>query len=403
MKARFTVFLLFVVILGGCSLFGGEETPVAQEQPTNTPQRRSTSTPFGPEPSPTTASATDTPTPAPTATVVISRHGPDNFPENVSPLTGLVVENQALLERRPLAVKITLMPRSSRPQWGLSLADIVFEYYQNGGISRFHTIFLSNDSEMAGPIRSARFPDEALIRMHKSIFAFGSADFRVLNRFRFADFSPYLVNEYPAGCPPMCRYEPTTHNHLVTNTPELSEYISNQGLENGRQNLNGMLFDSLVPTGGQPGTVANTRFGPQIYHRWEYDPTTGAYLRNQDVQDDLGGAGEEYGPLIDQMTDEQITAANVVVLLVPHDYFSRSPEIIEMNLAGSGDAFAFRDGQVYQVRWNVPAQDSVLYLTNPDGSLFPYKPGKTWYTIIGTSSLQSQPEDGTWRFEFRIP
>jgi hypothetical protein len=402
MRTRFPLFLLLVFILGGCSLFGGEETQVAPDA-TNTPQRQNTATPFEPDPSPTISEATDTPTPEPTATIVISRYGPDNFPENVSPLTGLVVENQSLLERRPLAVKITLMPRSSRPQWGLSLADIVYEYYQNGGISRFHTIFLSNDSQMAGPIRSARFPDEALIRMNKSIFAYGSADFRVRNRFGFLDFAPYLVSEYPAGCPPMCRYEPTTHNHLVTNTPELSQYISDQGLENGRQNLNGMLFDSQVPPGGQPGTVANTRYGPQIYHRWEYDPPSGTYLRHQDIQDDLGGAGEEYGPLIDQMTEEQIATENVVVLFVPHQYFSQSPEIIEMTLAGSGDALAFRDGQVYQVRWNVPAQDQVLYLTNPDGSLYPYKPGTTWYSILGTSSRQSLPEDGTWRFEFRIP
>jgi hypothetical protein len=362
-----------------------------------------TSTPFEPDPSPTAIVPTDTPTPEPTPTLLLTRIGPDNFPANVSPLTGLVVSDPSLLERRPLAVKVALIPRSSRPQYGLSFADIVYEYYQNGGISRFHSIFLSNDAEQVGPIRSARFPDTSLIRSYKSIFAFGSADARVLDRFETLEFFPYLVNEYPAGCQPMCRLEPNGLNHLVTNTEELSKYITEQGLENGRQDLNGMLFDSQVPAGGQPAEVVNTRIGPQVYHRWEYDAATGHYLRLQDTQDDLGGAGEEYAPLVDRITEDQISAANVVVLKIPHEYFSRSPEIIEMNILGSGDGYAFRDGQYYEVKWNVPNQNSVLYLTYPDGTPFPYKPGNTWYTIIGTSSITSQPEPGTWRYDFRIP
>jgi Protein of unknown function (DUF3048) N-terminal domain/Protein of unknown function (DUF3048) C-terminal domain len=401
MKARLVFLLIVCLILGGCSLFGGTEQPT--EQPASPTPERSTSTPFKPDPSPTVRLATDTPTPDPTPTEVVARYGPDNFPSNVDPLTGLLVANPDLLERRILAIKVTLMPRSSRPQWGLSLADLVYEYYQNGGISRFHTIFLSNDAEQVGPIRSARFPDSALIRMYKSIFAFGSADSRVLDRFAYSEFYPYLVSEYPASCPPMCRVEPNTLNHLVTNTENLRQYISDQGLENDRQNLDGMLFDSATPQGGEQVNVISARFGPQIYHRWEYDPATGRYLRFQDTQDDLNGAGEAYGPLVDRLTDEQISTANVVVLLVPHEYYSQSPEIIEMTLAGSGDGYAFRDGRMYPVKWNVPDQTSVLYLTNPDGTLFPYKPGNTWYTLLGTTSKISQPETGTWRFDFRIP
>ena len=52
----------------------------------------------------------------------------------------------------------------------------------------------------------------------------------------------------------------------------------------------------------------------------------------------------------------------------------RSPARV---VSGSGPAYAFRDGMVYEVRWNIPAPDSVLYLTNPDGTPFPYKPGNT--------------------------
>ncbi|NIP43226.1 MAG: DUF3048 domain-containing protein, partial [candidate division Zixibacteria bacterium] len=61
----------------------------------------------------------------------------------------------------PIAMKIPLMPRgSARPQWGLSLADHVYEYYLEKGITRFIAIFFGNNAERAGPIRSGRLFDE---------------------------------------------------------------------------------------------------------------------------------------------------------------------------------------------------------------------------------------------------
>ncbi|MCK5315778.1 MAG: DUF3048 C-terminal domain-containing protein, partial [Anaerolineales bacterium] len=74
-----------------------------------------------------------------------------------------------------------------------------------------------------------------------------------------------------------------------------------------------------------------------------------------------------------------------------------------INLEGSGQAYTFRDGQVYQVKWNRPTQDSVLYLTYPDGSAFPYKQGVTWYQVVGGYSTVEEREAGAWRFEQHFP
>ena len=42
-------------------------------------------------------------------------YGPDNFPNEINPLTGLPAAYPALLDRRPLAVKISNGPRGIRP------------------------------------------------------------------------------------------------------------------------------------------------------------------------------------------------------------------------------------------------------------------------------------------------
>jgi hypothetical protein len=108
--------------------------------------------------------------------------------------------------------------------------------------------------------------------------------------------------------------------------------------------------------------------------------------------------------LIDRLNDQQISAANVVILLARHEYYQQPPnEIIDILLSGSGTAYAFRDGQMYQVQWNRPSTNSVLTLTNLDGSPFAYKPGNTWFQVVGVTTQATQQSDDSWRFNFKFP
>ena len=171
-----------------------------------------------------TPAATETPTATATPEYPVEGYGPSGFPTDINPLTGLKVADPALLDRRPLAIKVPNLPRTVRPQWGLSLADIVYEYYTEEGSTRFIGLFLGNNAETVGPIRSARFFDGNIVRMYKAILAFGSGDQRVRNRLYSAEYANRLVSEYPAKCPPMCRYEPNGVDYLITNTAELTKY-----------------------------------------------------------------------------------------------------------------------------------------------------------------------------------
>jgi hypothetical protein len=83
-------------------------------------------------------------------------YGPSYFPEDVDPLTGLPGDDLRLFQRRPIVIKVTNFPRSVRPQWGLSQADQVFEYYIGDEMSRFIGIFYGKDASRVGPVRSAR-------------------------------------------------------------------------------------------------------------------------------------------------------------------------------------------------------------------------------------------------------
>lgn len=410
MKTLFGLFFI-VFVITACSL--GGPTPTEEIEIQKNPE--SSASPTQPEPTateiPPTTTVTATFTPTATPTYPVEGFGPDDFPMDVNPLTGLFVANARVLDKRPVAVKINVVPRTgTRPPWGLSNADIVFDYYQNSGYTRFHTIFYGEDTELAGPIRSARFPDHFLIRMYKSIFAYGSADPLINERLFNAEYSDRLVLEGGGSklCPPddkapLCRYDPQGYSFLLGGTSEIHAYAQDQGVLDNRQNLDGMYFNVESPSGGQTALNVNIRYSNDDYVLWEYDQSTEKYLRSQDDSYD-DGEGETFAPLIDRNNDDQISAENVVVLLMEHSYYRKPPaEIVEILVSGSGPAYAFRDGKMYEVRWNVPGPDRVLYLTYEDGTPFPYKPGNTWYQVVGQSSTISEPDDETWRFEFLLP
>src|SRR5216684_927532 len=106
-----------------------------------------------------TASATTEPTITPTAGPTASPTleptpkgavGPFNFPPNVNPLTGEVVADPAVLQRRPLAVKISNAPPLVRPQAGIGDADLVFEHLTEGRLTRFTAVFWTHTPPRVG-------------------------------------------------------------------------------------------------------------------------------------------------------------------------------------------------------------------------------------------------------------
>jgi hypothetical protein len=102
------------------------------------------------------------------------------------------------------------------------------------------------------------------------------------------------------------------------------------------------------------------------------------------------------------LTKAPITADNVVTILVPHNYYSVVPEIVDMQFLGTGTAYLFRDGQAYKVKWSRPSANSVLTLVGEDGKPFPFKPGNTWVEVMGAYSKVEQ-KGNDWRFTFYIP
>lgn len=344
------------------------------------------------------------PTPEPTMTSAPAYPpegmGPESFLPGFNPLTGLPVVPENL-ERRPILVKVENLPRNHRPQFGLSRADLVFEYYTEEGTTRFAALFYGQNAEKVAPIRSARYVDIRLVQGYKAILVFGGAYEKLWNRLVSSDFGSRLLVEGYNSCPALCRYDPDGSNLLMADTTRLRDLVQARSIENSRQQLTGMFFQMQPPAGGQAAQRVFVRYSGAIYNRWDYDPFSGRYLRFVDAEDDLSHSAEVYVPAVDRLDGSPIAADNLVV--VQARYFqadaNASGEVLDVELQGSGAATLFRDGHAYALRWQREKAEDVLSLTGQDGQPFPFKPGSTWFELISTVSPAEQHAEA-WRFTF---
>jgi hypothetical protein len=162
-------------------------------------------------------------------------------PLEINPLTGRESSLPGLLDRRPVIVKVQNLPRP-RMQWGISSADLVFEYYTEFGTTRFAALYYGENPPMVAPIRSGRWMDMHLVRMYDSVLVFGSAYEDLLKALFNSEFGDRVLIEHPGTCPVICRYDPNGKNYLMTDLRAMNEYLVQLEVDNSRQDMNGMSF-----------------------------------------------------------------------------------------------------------------------------------------------------------------
>ncbi len=403
LSGRGLVLLALAALLIGCTqplaLLPGaqgnasvEASATATEPTSDTPPSKTPSpVPVLPTASPTATevpTATATPTPAPLGPI---------FSPGINPLTGLAVDDPALLERRPMGIKVSNFPRSLRPHTGLSLADLVFEYYTEEGMTRFLAFYLGHDAPKVGPLRSVRLVDGQLVKMYNGILAFVGGDPFVLGRVIGTIGSSRAFSQSPSTCPAICREGNGNVNSVFAKTAELTALAKSQGA----QNLDGMVFASEPPPGGVAGTLLHVQFSNGARAEWRWSPDLGAYQR---WSEDLVDGQVVMKPLTERLTEEQIQSPNVVVAYAWYARGSGNEKYnIEFVYRRTGRAEVFRDGMMYEGFWLAEDSTSPLQFIDSAGNPLPLKPGPTWIEVVGENSTPTETAPGEWNVRFRFP
>ena len=386
------VLMTAVLLISGCTQSAPRDLSDLEE--TAVVQTLTAMAPTLPPPTETpTPTATSTPTPTPTK---VTSLGPDNFPADVNPLTGLQVEDPSLLERRPVIVKVANYPAVGRPHAGLSYADIVLEYYIGEGSNRFAALYYGQDASKIGPVRSGRLVDPELARMYQAVLAFsGANEENVLPRI-YDLLGNRILTE--GNCPGLCRDDYTVVG-VFANSADVTTTLAARGVTQSKPDLTGMLFDTKLPSGGRKAEKATLFYNYLDKGDWVYDESSGKYLRWIENANNY----EQMIPLVDRLNNEQLAFSNVIMAYATYtEYSSVLHDIAVWDNTSGMKAVVFRDGQAYDVTWKASSQEKPIQFFDAQGNLFPLKPGNTWINLIGSSS-NLEVSNAEWLFTFRMP
>ncbi|MGQ9851589.1 MAG: DUF3048 domain-containing protein, partial [Aggregatilineaceae bacterium] len=325
---------------------------------------------------------TATPVSAPTR-VAAALAAPAALPQDTNPLTGLPVPDPTLLKRRPIAAKISNAPDSVRPQAGLGAADLVFEHYVEGGLTRFTALYWSHTPPRLGSIRSARLIDLELAQMYGALLVYSGANEPIRQRIAASPFAARAYEGVTVGTPLYFR-DPTIEapHNLFAVPAQVWARASSDGV-NDPPDLRAMVFSEAPPQGSQSVSAVTIDYGPDLV-RWTYDATSHRYSRTVDGL-----------PHTDADTGAPITAANVIILFVPHrdeesipvgEWNGETIYSTEIQLWTVGPALILRDGVALQGYWMRWEADAPLTLWADDQATrpIPLRPGTSWFQIVPT-------------------
>ncbi len=310
-------------------------------------------------------------------------------------------------KHRPLGIMIE-NHENTRPQSGLSSADVIYEAVAEGGITRFLSVFYCQDVGTVGPIRSARtyfldfiseYGDFPLYAHVGGANQPGPAD--ALSQIDSYNWGGYNdMNQFSIGFPTFWRDynrlgHPTDTEHtMYSTTQKLWDYAkSSRGLSNVDKQGNSW-NDKFVSYSFKDDDSASERPATENVHLefwssmpnysvdWIYDKASNLYKRVHGGQ-----------PHIDLDTKSQLTAKNVVALFMvqnnANDGYENNVHLL-YRTKGTGKASVFRDGKKIDATWRKDKRTSKTLLFDTDGNPIKFDRGLIWFSILPTDGVAKE-------------
>jgi len=331
--------------------------------------------------------------------------------DQICPLNGTKftqTEKDLWSQRRPLVVMIE-NHEESRPQSGLSKADVVYEAVAEGAITRFMAVFYCADAAFAlkndydiGPVRSARtyFLDWASeygdYPLYNHVGGAGqcndpTVDPRAkalcqIEKYGWKNKDTHSdLDQFALGFK-ICRREPdrighpvATEHSMYCSTFALWQTAADRKLTNVNykgiawdKSFRSWVFKDDAPSSGSVSPEFEFwKDYKQYVVRWDYDKVTNSYKRSNGGQ-----------PHLDFNTKEQITAKNVVIQFAKEQGPVDEHKHLLYTTIGTGRALIFKDGLVIEGKWSKQSRTERTLFFDGKGKEIKFNRGPIWIEIL---------------------
>ena len=369
---RFSALILALCLML-CACSSGE--PAATEAPateapvvTEAPATEAPATEAPATEAPTEAPATEAPTEAP----VVYRN----------PLTGEVMDQP--LETRIFSLSVG-NTHDALPQYGISKADVIWEIYVNGYVTRLLAMFTDVDSvEAIGSIRSQRYPFTDLAQSYDAIACSAGGSDAVMNDVKRSGVDYMNVDtgdetSYSYRDKARIRSGFAEYHSLFAKGNGLKDLAAKKGIDvtADPNKTYGMNFSENVQLNGDTAEKISITFrlgGSNKNTTMTYDQATGEYLFAQ------------YGKaIVDGYYDNAaVSFKNVFILWV--DTTTDGDGYHISKILGSGKGYFACNGQLIPILWNRANDDSPFTFTLEDGTALEQGIGSSYIGFIPQKS-----------------
>jgi SdrD B-like domain/Protein of unknown function (DUF3048) C-terminal domain len=185
--------------------------------------------------------------------------------------------------------------------------------------------------------------------------------------------------------------------------------LDNQRRKSSDFNYDSNLYMDQPPAGGVPASQINVFYANLDQSGWTYDPLYRSWLRSTDTSDP-----DSAGVLhldTDRLNGRQLHFENVIIVMADTDVVEPTNLDIHLDPGNTNDAFLFRDGLMYKIKWSTLAGDyekktgfeRPIRFINADGSPAALKPGHTWVIIVTPFSYFAEGQSGSYLIRYIPP
>jgi hypothetical protein len=331
------------------------------------------------------ATATATPTATPTEAPTPIAHA--------GILDGVPMTDDEWAARKdllPLAVMID-NTSSAVPHAGLNKADLVYEAFVEGGITRLMAVFWRQDADKVIPVRSARTPFVVWVSELAAMYGHAGGAITDNDANAIGQIEQWGIRDLNAFSPVSGNYyyrDPERYGpyDLGTSTGYLREAAAQLGYS-GPPTVSSWRFrepGETVATGEPAGGIAidyEGRLYAWQYIQWKWDPASGRYLRFQ-----FGG------PEVDAVTGEQLGFSTVIVMNVKDSVVDDVGHVV-LEQIGSGPATVFTGGEAHAGTWKKDSREGRTRFYGADGQEIAFERGPIFIEAIGERSTFSFTAD----------
>lgn len=298
------------------------------------------------------------------------------------PLSGIEPRREEVLERPAVAIKIENSP-AAYPLAGLESAEIVYEELVEGGVTRFMAIYQCSDARKAGPVRSARAVDPAIMMPTTRILAYSGGN----------DVVTAILDE--AG---VVSVDENTAGDALRRVPRDGVSFEHTLFGDTRlvRRIGQKIYSEVPPDAfsfGEPAArgrkATRVVIGFSASTEVAYEWSGGKWLRFQDGSPFVAESGEQIAVDNVIIEEHEVNLSDVVDVV-------GTPSVEIADVTGKGRAFLFRGGRVIVGRWTrESAADPVTFLAR-NGDELTLAPGTTWVHLVPSDSGEVK---GSFSFE----